>query len=156
MKKIDIIDRKILKIIQEDSSLSIDDIAKKIGSSKTPVWNRIQKLKKHGIIQKEVAILDASQLGFHNIFYVTIRTSEHDKEWLDKFLHTVQSLPEIQEAHRLAGDIDYILKVCVENSRAFDLFYQRLIQNVKIFSVNSSLSMETIKSTTSLALKDNG
>ena len=79
-----------------------------------------------------------------------IRTSEHDADWQNRFLHALQARPEVQEAHRLAGDIDYILKVRVENARAYDIFYQALIAEVKIHNVTALLSMEEIKSTTVL------
>ncbi|MEH6359218.1 MAG: Lrp/AsnC family transcriptional regulator, partial [Amylibacter sp.] len=88
--------------------------------------------------------------GLEACFFVLIRTSEHDKDWQEKFVNTLMSRPEVLEAHRLAGDIDYILKVRVENAKAYDVFYQALIGEVKIFNVTALLSMEEIKSTTVL------
>ncbi|MCB1354490.1 MAG: Lrp/AsnC family transcriptional regulator [Rhodobacteraceae bacterium] len=149
---LDDLDRKILSLLQQDASLSLDEIARRLGASKTPVWNRIRKMREAGVILGEVALLDPEKLGLESCFFVLIRTSEHDAGWLDRFLHAVRARPEVLEAHRLAGDIDYILKVRVPNARAFDAFYQALIKEVSIFNVTSSLSMEEIKNTTALPL----
>ena len=150
--QIDDLDRRILAELQKDSSVSLDSIAKTVGSSKTPVWNRIKRLKNDGVIQKETAILNAEALGLDTCFFVLVRTSEHEAEWQAKFLQAIQSRHEVLEAHRLAGEIDYLLKVRVENARAYDAFYQALISDVKIFNVTALLSMEEIKMTTELAL----
>ena len=148
--RIDQLDRKILKQLQADAGQSLDDIARQVGSSKTPVWNRIRKLKAAGVIRRETVILDPEELGLESCFFVLIRTSEHEAEWQNRFLSALRARPEVLEAHRLAGDIDYILKVRVENARAYDEFYQALISEVKIFNVTALLSMEEIKSTTEL------
>jgi len=150
--RIDPLDRKILRTLQADASLSLDEIARIVGSSKTPVWNRIRKLKERGVIRGEVAILDPEALGLEACFFVLIRTSEHEADWQERFLATLRRRPEVLEAHRLAGDIDYILKVRVKNAKAYDEFYQALISEVKIFNVTALLSMEEIKSTTALPL----
>ncbi|PRY94073.1 Lrp/AsnC family transcriptional regulator [Donghicola tyrosinivorans] len=150
--RLDQIDRKILSELQEDASQSLDEIARKVGSSKTPVWNRIRKLKEAGVIGAQTAVLDPEALGFEACFFVLIRTSAHEKEWQEAFLNAVKSRPEVQEAHRLAGDIDYILKVRVQNARAYDAFYQALISEVRVHNVTALLSMEQIKSTTALPL----
>ncbi len=147
---IDALDRKILKELQDDASQSLDDIARKAGSSKTPVWNRIRKMRDMGIIGRQTVILDPEALGLEACFFVLIRTSEHAPEWQERFLASVRARPEVLEAHRLAGDIDYILKVRVANARAYDVFYQALIRDVKIHNVTALLSMEEIKSTTIL------
>ena len=150
--QMDQIDRKILAELQLDTSLPLEEIAKRVGSSKTPVWNRIRKLKEAGVIRHEVAILDPDALGLEACFFVLIRTSEHEADWQAKFLATLRARPEVMEAHRLAGDIDYILKVRVANARAYDEFYQSLISEVRIFNVTALLSMEEIKYTTALPI----
>ncbi len=150
--KIDALDRNILTHLQEDASLSLDEIARKVGSSKTPVWNRIRKLKAAGVIKRQTVLLDPEALGLDACFFVLVRTSQHDSDWQARFLKALRERPEVMEAHRLAGDIDYILKVRVENAKAYDVFYQSLISEVKIFNVTALLSMEEIKSTTILAL----
>jgi Lrp/AsnC family transcriptional regulator len=150
--RIDDLDRKILAELQEDAGRSLDEIAQRVGSSKTPVWNRIRKLRDAGVIRGQTAILDPDALGLEACFFVLIRTSEHEAEWQRKFLETLKRRPEVMEAHRLAGDIDYILKVRVRNARAYDTFYQALISEVRIYNVTALLSMEEIKSTTALPL----
>lgn len=149
---IDELDRKILKELQADASQSLDEIARKIGSSKTPVWNRIRKMRDAGVIRSQTVLLDPEALGFEACFFVLIRTSEHESDWQAKFLKALRDRPEVLEAHRLAGDIDYILKVQVKNARAYDKFYQALISEVKVHNVTALLSMEEIKSTTMLPL----
>ncbi len=150
--RLDAIDRKILGELQRDASQSLDEIAKNVGSSKTPVWNRIRKLRENGVIKQHTVLLDAEALGLEACFFVLIRTSEHDAEWQQRFLSALLERPEVTEAHRLAGEIDYILKVRVQNARAYDTFYQALISEVRIYNVTALLSMEEIKSTTMLPL----
>ena len=150
--RIDETDRKILRALQADAAQSLDEIAKVVGSSKTPVWNRIRKMREAGVIGQQTVMLDAEKLGFEACFFVLIRTSEHDKGWQERFLQALMVRDEVQEAHRLAGDIDYILKVRVQNARAYDVFYQALISEVRVFNVTALLSMEEIKSTIALPL----
>jgi len=150
--RLDALDRKILRALQQDASRSLDDIAREVGSSKTPVWNRIRKMREAGIIGQQTVLLDAEALGFEACFFVLIRTSEHEADWQKAFLRALQDRPEVQEAHRLAGDIDYILKVRVANARAYDAFYQALISEVRVHNVTALLSMEEIKSTVALPL----
>ena len=151
--RIDEVDRKILVELQRDAGQSLDEIARRVGSSKTPVWNRIRKLREAGVIGRQTVVLDAEALGFEACFFVLIRTSEHEATWQARFLKALQDRPEVQEAHRLAGDIDYILKVRVKNARAYDAFYQALIAQVRVHNVTALLSMEEIKSTTDLPLE---
>ena len=150
--KLDKLDKRILSELQCDASQSLEEIARRVGSSKTPVWARIRKMRAAGVILKQTVIADPERLGFEACFFVLVRTSEHDAKWQRKFLEALLDRPEVMEAHRLAGDIDYILKVRVANARAYDDFYQALISQVKIFNVTALLSMEEIKSTTALPL----
>ena len=150
--RVDETDRKILQELQRDASRSLEEIARAVGSSKTPVWSRIRKLREAGVIGAQTVRLDAEALGFEACFFVLIRTSEHEADWQRRFLKALKERPEVQEAHRLAGDIDYILKVRVKNARAYDAFYQALIAEVKVHNVTALLSMEEIKSTTELPL----
>jgi len=149
---LDDLDRKILAELQRDGGQSLDEIARAVGSSKTPVWNRIRKLRAGGVIRAQTYLLDPQALGLEACFFVLIRTSEHDAGWQARFLKALRARPEVMEAHRLAGDIDYILKVVVANARAYDNFYQALISEVKVHNVTALLSMEEIKSTTALPL----
>ena len=150
--RIDGVDRKILAAMQEDASRSLDEISEKAGASRTAVWHRIRKLRAAGIIRQHTILLDPDKLGLEACFFVLIRTSEHQKEWQDRFLQTLKGRPEVMEAHRLAGDVDYILKVRVRNARAYDDFYQALISQVKVFNITALLSIEEIKSTMQLSL----
>lgn len=149
---IDELDRKILRELQRDATQSLETLANRVGSSKTPVWSRIRRMRDQGVIERQAAILNPERVGFDHCFFVLVRTSRHETSWLDKFMTAVQGLPEIQEAHRLAGDIDYLLKVRVRSARHFDEFYKRLIDEVEIFNVSSLLSMETLKSETALPI----
>lgn len=150
--RLDDLDRKILSALQEDAARSLDEIAREVGSSKTPVWNRIRKMREAGIIGRQTVLLDAEALGFDACFFVLVRTAEHEADWQERFLRALRDRPEVQEAHRLAGDIDYILKVRVPNARAYDTFYQALIREVRIHNVTALLSMEELKFTTALPL----
>lgn len=150
---LDPLDRKILAALQQDASRSLDEIARAVGSSKTPVWTRIKKLREAGVILQDTVLLDAEALGLEACFFVLIRTSAHEAGWQAKFLGAIRARPEVLEAHRLAGDIDYILKVRVENARAYDRFYQSLIKEVAIHTVTALLSMEEIKATPNLPIE---
>lgn len=150
--ELDALDRRILRALQEDASQSLDEIARQVGSSKTPVWNRIRKLREAGVIRRQTVILNPEALGLGTCFFVLVRTSEHEADWQRRFLDALQGRPEVLEAHRLAGEVDYILKVRVADARAYDMFYQALIKDVRIFDVTALLSMEKIKETTALPL----
>lgn len=147
---LDALDRRILGELQADASQSLDEIAKKVGSSKTPVWNRIRKMREAGVIRQQTVIVEPKALDRGTCFFVLIRTSEHEAEWQRRFLAALLRRPEVLEAHRLAGEIDYILKVRVADASAYDDFYQALISDVRIFNVTALLSMEEIKATTVL------
>ena len=151
-KALDSLDRSILKQLQYDASQSLETLAKRVGSSKTPVWNRIRKLIASRVIKQQTVILDPEALSLEACFFVLIRTSEHDEAWQSTFLKALKKRPEVMEAHRLAGEIDYILKVRVKNARAYDAFYQSLIREVRIFNVTALLSMEEIKYSTELPI----
>lgn len=150
----DALDRRILKVLQDDATLAVEEVARRVASSKSPVWTRIRKLRAAGIIDRQVAILDPEAVDRREVFFVTIKTSSHSSEWLARFSEAIGTMGEIQEAHRLAGEIDYLLKVRVADARAFDAFYKRLVAAVDLFSVTSMLSMETLKETTAIAFDD--
>lgn len=135
-----------------DSSLSVSEVARRVGLSASPCWKRINRLQSDGIIKRKIAVLDADILGFGLTAYVSIRTGEHSSEWLEEFSKTVTKMPEVMEFHRMAGDVDYMLKVIVPDIQAFDDFYKRLIGTSSIKEVTSRFSMETIKQTTALPI----
>lgn len=140
------LDRKILRVLQREANTPLDKVAEITGSSRTAVWNRIKKFEASGLIQRYSVILDPDLAGLGETFYVTIRTNRHDTEWLQQFSDAISQMPEIIEAHRLAGENDYMLKVQVPTTRDYDGFYRRLIDRVEIYNVTSHLSMETLKS----------
>lgn len=148
----DRLDRKILRLLQEDSTLAVADIAKRVGLSTTPCWRRIQKLEEEGVIQRRVAILDPAKVNTRVNVFVSIRTNSHSMEWLKRFTEVIQEFPEVIEFYRMSGDVDYLLRVVVPDIAAYDAFYKRLITRIEIRSVSSTFAMEQIKNTTQLPL----
>ena len=148
----DEMDLRILRILQDDSRLSISQIGRRVGLSPSPCWKRIKRMEKEGIIKGQTATLDAQRLGLGLIVFVSIKTGEHSSDWLKNFSKTVVEMPEVIEFYRMAGDVDYMLKVLVRDMSAFDNFYKRLIGNNVLSDVTSRFSMETIKETSSLPI----
>lgn len=145
-------DRMILRAVQKDATRSMERIAKLVGLSKTTVWNRLQRLIQGGVILRQAAILDPHKIGLKETFFVSIRTARHDAEWLEAFKATIETMPEVTEAHRLAGTLDYLLKVQVQSTESFDRFYKDLVSRISIHDVSSSLSMEEMKRSLDLPL----
>ena len=141
-------DRKILAILQEDASLSVADVASRVNLSQTPCWRRIQKLQESGIITKRVALVDPDALGLGLTVFVEIETGDHSKDWLEKFAKAITEMPEVMEIYRMAGDVDYMLRITVPSMAAVDAFYQRLISMVPLKNVTSRFAMERVKYTT--------
>ncbi len=148
----DRIDRKILALVQEDASLSVAEVAERVGLSKTPCWRRIQNLEKAGVIRKRVALLDARALNVGVTVFVRLRTSQHSFAWLESFADNIARIEEVVEFYRLSGDIDYLLKIVVSDIAAYDAVYKRLIGAAEFADVSSSFAMEEIKYTTALPL----
>src|SRR4051794_24801092 len=115
-------DRKILAILQDDASLPVADIAKQVNLSQTPCWHRIQKLTKQGVILRRVALVDPEAIGLGLTVFVEIETGDHSKGWLDSFSTAIEELPEIMEIYRMAGEVDYLLRITVPNMNAVDDF----------------------------------
>ena len=148
----DRLDRKILRLLQEDATLAVADVAKKVGLSTTPCWRRIQKLEEEGVIKRRVAILDPVKINARVTVFVSIRTNSHSHEWLRRFSEVIQEFPEVVEFYRMSGDIDYLLRVVVPDIAAYDAFYKRMISKIEIRDVSSSFAMEQIKYTTEMPL----
>ena len=148
----DAIDRKILTVLQEDASLSVADIGSRVGLSSTPCWKRIQRLEADGGILKRGALVDQERIGLGITVFVSVETGDHSQEWLDRFAKVVGAMPEVMEFYRMAGDIDYMLRVVVPDMANYDSFYKRLIAAVPLKNVTSRFAMEKIKSTTSLPI----
>ena len=144
----DATDRKILAILQDDASLSVADIAARVNLSQTPCWRRIQTLTDSGVITKRVALVDPDALGLGLTVFVEIETGDHSQEWLGKFAAAIKEMPEVMEIYRMAGDVDYMLRITVPSMAAVDTFYQRLISLVPLKNVTSRFAMERVKYTT--------
>ncbi len=148
----DATDRKILQIVQTDGSLSIAAIAARVGLSQTPCWKRIQKLEAEGIIRRRIALLDAAKLGLGITVFVTIEVGEHAHDKLDHFARTISAMDEVLDIYRMAGDVDYLLKVVVSDTKSFDAFYKRLIETLPMKKVTSRFALESIKAETALPI----
>ncbi len=149
-RRIDAIDRKILSVLQEDASLSVAEIGERVGLSSTPCWKRIQRMEGEGIITGKVALVDQNKIGLGLSVFVSVESSDHSDAWLKKFSEAVSSMPEVMEIYRMAGDVDYMLRVVVADMQGYDVFYKKLIGAVALKSVTSRFAMEKIKSVTAL------
>lgn len=148
----DAIDKAILNLLQQDATLSVQAIAEKVNLTTSPCWRRIQALENQGYIRRRVALLNRQPLALGVDVFVFIRTREHNDVWLTDFTAAVQDMPEVMEAYRMSGDVDYLLRVVVGDIAAYDRFYKRLVSRVKLADVSSSFAMEQLKYTTALPL----
>ena len=149
---LDEIDREIVRLLQADASLTARELAEHVGLTATPVWRRVQILESAGVITGRVALVDPEALGLGVTVMVHVRTNDHSAAWLDRFAAAIEDLPEIIEAYRISGEIDYTLKVVVPSIDAYDDFYRRLIGKVDLYDVRSVFVMEEMKRTTALPL----
>lgn len=150
--QLDAMDRRILRLLQEDCSLSLQEIARQVGLSATPCWRRIELLEKRGVIARRVALLDPEKLNVGVTVFVAVRAGAHSQAWLDRFAKGVAEIPEIVEFWRMSGDTDYLLRVVVPDIAGYDAVYKRLIKAADLSDVSSSFAMERIKFTTALPL----
>lgn len=144
-KDLDRLDLEILRLIAVDASLSLAEIAEKVGLTSTPCWKRIRRMEQEGIIQRRVAIIDANKVGLPVSVFVAVETSDHSSAWLEKFAGVIERMPEIVDAWRMSGDVDYLLHVVVADIASYDQFYRRLIGAVPLRNVSSRFSMERMK-----------
>ena len=144
-KALDRLDREILRLLAADASLSLADIAAKVGLTPTPCWKRIRRMEQYGIIQRRVAILDAEKVGLPVSVFVAVETADHSSEWLGRFAKVIAETPEIVDAWRMSGDVDYLLHVVVRDIASYDAFYRKLIAAVPLRNVSSRFSMERLK-----------
>ena len=154
MVNLDSFELAILEQLQTDASLSIQEIASRVGLSQNPCWRRIRKLEEDGFIKKRVALIDREKLDRAITVYVSVRTNQHDDDWLDRFSEGVRSIPEVVEFYRMSGHVDYMLKVLVRDVAAYDAVYKRLIRLGGLSDVTSSFAMEELKYTTAIPLVD--
>jgi Lrp/AsnC family transcriptional regulator len=148
----DAIDRKILAVVQQDASLSVAEIGQRVGLSSTPCWKRLQRLEADGVILRRVALIEPEKIGLGVTVFVSIETGDHSQEWLTRFADVVKAMPEVMEFYRMAGDVDYMLRVVVTDIQGYDAFYKTLISTVPLKNVTSRFAMERIKSTTALPI----
>src|SRR5215212_8538689 len=148
----DLVDRKILELLQEDATLSVAEIGQRVGLSQTPCWKRIQRMEARGVIRRRVALIDPESVGLGLTVFVSIETGDHSTEWLEAFAAKVSAMSEVTDLYRMAGDVDYLLRVVVPDMRAYDRFYKRLIAVAALKNVTSRFAMERVKSTTALPL----
>jgi Lrp/AsnC family transcriptional regulator len=144
----DATDLRILAILQEDASLPVAEVANRVNLSQTPCWRRIQKLEESGIIARRVALADPEKIGFGLSVFVEIETGDHSAVWLERFAAAVLALPEVMEVYRMAGDVDYLLRIAVASMGDYDTFYRKLIAAVPLKNVTSRFAMERVKFTT--------
>ena len=145
-------DRKILALLQRDSSMTAESIGEIIGLSKAPCCRRIQNLQKAGVIKKSVALLDAEKINVKTTVFVIIRASNHSIDWLERFSKATRQLSEVTEIFRMSGDVDYLIRISVPDISAYDGVYKKMIAAVEMSDVSASFVLETIKSTTALPL----
>jgi len=148
----DRIDRMILKILQEDATVPVAEIGRRVGLSTTPCWRRIQRMEEEGVIKARVAVLNPAKINAKVTVFVFVTTNQHNEDWLVRFSRAINDLPEVVEFYRMSGHIDYLLKVVVPDIEAYDAFYKRLVSRVDIMDVSSAFAMERIKDTTALPL----
>ncbi len=149
---LDRIDRRILAELMRDATLPVAQLADRVGLSQTPCWKRVQKLEAAGVITGRVALVDPAAIGLGLTVFVEIEAADHTPEWRAAFADVVARHPEIVEAHRMAGEVDYLLKVVVSGMSAYDAFYLDLTRRLPCRNVTSSFSMERMKSTTALPI----
>jgi Lrp/AsnC family transcriptional regulator len=144
-KDLDRLDREILRLITVDASMSLADIAERVGLTATPCWKRIRRMEQDGIILRRVAVLDPAKVGLGVSVFVAIETADHSADWLARFAKVIETTPEIVDAWRMSGDVDYLLHVVVSDIAAYDAFYRKLIAAVPLRNVSSRFSMERMK-----------
>jgi Lrp/AsnC family transcriptional regulator len=152
MNDLDNIDRRILALLQRDATLSIADLAEQVGLSQTPCWKRVKRLEADGVITARVALLDRALLGQGTTVFVSVRTSQHDEDWLANFAEAIRAIPEVTEFYRMSGDVDYLLKIVCRDIADYDRIYKAMIRAAKLSDVSSSFAMEQIKYTTEVPL----
>ena len=152
LSKMDSIDQRLLALLQDNSSYTVAEISEKIGISSTPVWKRMKRLEESGVIANRVVLLDPQKIGLGLTGFVLVRTNNHSEEWLKRFANVVDSVPEIVEMHRMAGDVDYLLKIVAPDVSGYDAIYKKIIKDIELSDVSASFSMEVVKSTTVLPL----
>jgi Lrp/AsnC family transcriptional regulator len=150
MHKLDELDKKILRELQQDASTPIEELGEKVGLSRNACWRRIKLLEENKVIQKRVALASPDALGLGLQVFIAVRTDDHHPSWLDRFSRAVKEIPEITGAYRMTGELDYLIRARISDIKDYDALYQRLIRRVAMSDVSASFVMEEIKETTAL------
>ena len=151
-KKITTNDIKILTALQEDCSQSLESIAEKIDISPNTCWRRVKFLEEVEYINRRVALINPMMFGLGLTVFVMIKAGTNSKSWIDKFTKIVNTMPEIVEVHRLAGDYDYHLKMTIKSVGQFDRIYQHIVDQIEILEFSATFGTETVKYTTEIPL----
>ena len=151
-EKIDETDRLLLRALQSDPGLSLESLAERASVSLNTCWRRVKRLEESGILTRGVALIDPEKAGLGQTVFVAIRTREHSAAWLERFASAVRSVPEVVEFYRMAGDVDYLLKVQAGSVADYDRVYKTLISKVDLADVSATFAMECLKNTTELPI----
>lgn len=149
---LDVIDRKLLVLLQRDADLALEAIGAEVGLSRNACWRRIRRLEQEGYIKGRVALADPRRLNLGLTVFIAVRTNQHTAAWAESFRRATCAMPEIQGVYRTSGDLDYLIKARVPDVAAYDALYQRLIGKVSLTDVSASFVMEEMKDSTELPL----
>ena len=150
----DAIDIKLLKLLQNNAELTVQELSSEVHLSTTPCWKRINQLKNNGYISKTVAIVDRKKVNSNVTAMVAVRVTDHNIERIQHLSKVIKKIPEVIECYRMSGETDYLLKVVVSDMESYDIFYKNLIENVRSLKVTSNFAIEEIKSTTEIPLNN--
>jgi Lrp/AsnC family transcriptional regulator len=153
-KTMDAIDKRILRIVQKDASLSIREIATQVGLSQTAC--RKQRLDASGVIKRRIALLDPMKVGLGLTAFVSVQVGDHSGKAIARFAAEIAAMEEVMECYRMAGDVDYGLRVVVPDAAAFDIFYKRLIETIPLKNVTSRFALENVKCETAFPIPCQG
>lgn len=154
MTIIDEFEKKILRELQRDSTLTTAEIAGRVGLSVSPCWRRIDRLQRDGFIRRHVAILDRRKLGLNAHVFAQIKLNAHGRANLDEFSKAIQDFPEVLDAYVLMGTTDFMLRIVTEDIDAYErFFFDQLSKLPGVQEINSTVALSEIKSTTELPLQ---
>lgn len=154
LPELDSIDREILRLLQRDATMSLATISHAVGLTQTPCWKRIRRMEQAGVLTKRVALVEPAKVGLPLTAFVAVETGDHSAPWLERFASILAAMPEVMDVWRMAGDVDYLLRVVVSDMAAYDAFYRRLIAAIPLKNVSSRFAMEHIKAETVLPIPE--
>lgn len=151
--QLDRLDISILRHLQEDASISIQDLGTKVGLSATPCWRRVKRLQNEGFIRKQVALLDANLLQLEVNVFVHVKLKAHSDDVLKMFEESVASIPEVVECYSVTGETDFLLRLVVADVAMYEtLLYKKLLQLREVGTLNSMFALRQVKYTTELPI----